>query len=247
MHTPIFREHESMKGLVIFIHGFMGSPCQFDDLTNIVFAHQYSVLTVLLPGHGGDGKEFARHGLNDWEKHLQNKIDQYRNRYKRIYLIGHSMGGLLALNASLFNDNPVCGIFLMSCPMKIRYFGPKAISARLRLLAYAKEHPIKAEYIRSNSVSNPPVYVYPMWLHPILSLKKLIRKTRKNLGKVDVPVVIIHSKQDETVSFKSAQILYDGLVNASKKRITLNHSWHACYTREDKERMIHLLLDFIRE
>ena len=39
--------------IVIFIHGFLGSPHQFIDLADFVSHMGYACGALLLPGHGG--------------------------------------------------------------------------------------------------------------------------------------------------------------------------------------------------
>ncbi|MDR0839413.1 MAG: hypothetical protein LBN99_07195, partial [Oscillospiraceae bacterium] len=72
MHTPVFTERGDP--LVIFIHGFMGSPDQFADMADAVVSRGGSALSVLLPGHGGDSREFARCGADAWEAHVRGEI-----------------------------------------------------------------------------------------------------------------------------------------------------------------------------
>ena len=52
-HRPYYREREGADTIVIFIHGFFGSPSQFWELSAIAWEKGYSIASLLLPGHGG--------------------------------------------------------------------------------------------------------------------------------------------------------------------------------------------------
>ncbi len=244
LHTPQYRQHDTADKLVIFIHGFMGSPDQFDSLQEAVFNEGISCKSVLLPGHGGSTAAFIKSGAADWEQHVQNEIERVRERYSQIYLVGHSMGGLLALNASLQKENKIAGVFLLATPLKVN-FSLKAAWARIRLLAYAKDHETKAAYLKAKSVSlNNPLY-YPLLLKPSLQFYAVAHKARKNLPQVSVPVRMIHSKRDETVSANSGRLLLEGLTAAKTDAVALEQSWHAYYPENEQAVIRRKLIDFI--
>lgn len=236
------KEHSTAPALVIFIHGFMGSPNQFEDLMLAVYERGYSYACMLLPGHGASAKAFASHTLADWEAHLYTQINKYAQKYAKIYLVGHSMGGLLALNASL-NHN-IAGIFLISTPLKINLFNFNSFTRRLRLLFYTKSNTIKSEYLRANSIKMS-IFSFPLLLKPTIQFYKLIRKTKSNLKGICTPVFMVHSQKDETVSYKSAQLLYSGLCNTHRTRICIKKSWHAYYTQEERKLIAESLLNMI--
>ena len=242
MHNSIWLNRENAKALIMFVHGFMGSPSQFSDLLEDVYKRGCSACAVLLPGHGGTGQDFVRCGLADWEDHLQEELDKYTPAYPKIILAGHSMGGLLALNASLHKRNNISGVFLLSSPLKIN-FSPFSLLRRLVRLTYPVNNHIKATYRQAMSLSN--IALSPRWAKPMYGFFRLMRKTKLNLPRVFVPVLAIHSRQDETVAFKSADKIYNGLRNNIKKRLTLEKSWHAYYTPEEWAMVRAVLLEYI--
>ena len=241
MHTPICRERPDAHSLVVFIHGFMGSPGQFEDLLEDAYRRGSSVCAVLLPGHGGVNEDFARYGLADWEGHLQSELDKYTGAYRKIILVGHSMGGLLALEASLNPHNCVCGLFLIAPPLKLN-MGPRSAVLKLRLFTYPPSNQIKKAYMQAKSISN--LAVSPGWIKPYRGLRRLMKRTARNLPQVLTPVLAIHSRYDEMVSFKSADMFYNGLCNSFRSRLTLEKSWHAYYPPEEWQTVRAALAEF---
>lgn len=244
-HEQITKEHLSSDTLVLFVHGFMGSPIQFGSWIDACYAAGWSVLSVLLPGHGVDGLAFASNALTHWEAHVHELIARYRPKYQHIVVVGHSMGGLLLLNETLRVQPPLDGAFLIAPPIQInlRYWSIK----RRAQMALMNGHPdIWQAYQRVYGVGKAPLYLYPLWLRQFLSLKLLIEKTKRNLPKVQIPVQIVHSLGDEMVSIKSADSLMHGLQMQDDDRIRLDESWHAYYTEQDTRRITQALIAFVR-
>ncbi|MDR3277213.1 MAG: alpha/beta fold hydrolase [Oscillospiraceae bacterium] len=244
MHTPKYREQASDM-LVVFIHGFIGSPAQFDDLADAVYQNGASVLSLLLPGHGGAARDFAAHGYADWEAHVQSELEKYAGQYEKIYLAGHSMGCLLALNVCAAAKYKLAGLFLTFTPLKINYLNPRALFTRLRFLTYGRGHPVKSAYYNALSITAPSFWHYLYYVKPSIEFLRLAAKTKRILRDVTAPVVSIHSKRDETVAFSSARAVYDGLINAEKQRIILQKSLHAYYTEDEREIIRDALLKLI--
>jgi esterase/lipase len=151
------------------------------------------------------------------------------------------MGGLLALNACI--QNQIAGVFLISTPMKVTFFSLRTLASRLKFLFYPKKHIVKSTYLRSNSISNINLFSCIYFLKPLREFYRLVEKTKNNLKYINVPVYMIHSLNDETTSFKSAEILLGFLPNAQALEISL--SWHAYF--EESERIVirEKLLEFI--
>jgi len=233
MHNPVLHELDGSSTIVMFIHGFMGSPNQFESLIETVHNAGCSYCSILLPGHGFRMNEFSKSNSHDWERHVQTEIDKIKDKYEKIYLFGHSMGGLLALNASLNNENKIAGVFILQTPLKINTTNFKFLIPKLKLLFYPRSNAIKAVYIRSKSIDMSNLLLYPLIVKPILNFYKLLCKTNKNLKNVVVPVHMIYSTTDETTSYKSLRLMYEGLCNTKRDCFTIHNSWHAYFSHED--------------
>ena len=247
MHIPTYKKHDGGDCAVMFIHGFMGGPSQFADLEAAVYEIGCSCVSVLLPGHGGGVDQFVKFGVSHWQGHVQEEIDKIKGDYRQIFLVGHSMGGLLALNASLVKENQIAAVMLLSTPLKINLFNPRMLWAKLRLLAFPKSHEIKAAYVKSNSLTAAKFFVYPLFVKAFINFYRLVGRTRARLSEVFVPVYMFHSKNDETTSYRSVALLCAGLCNTETTVFSLDKSWHAFYCAEEREIIKEQLIQMIRE
>jgi carboxylesterase len=243
MHEPEYLKNPNSKRLILFIHGFMGTPGIFRDLMQAVYEHGFSAASVLLPGHGTTGIEFAKVRVSDWENHIKAELSKY-GRYEQIDVVGHSIGGLLALLASLDTNFKIGKAVLLFTPLKVYLLNPFALLIRFRTHIGPKDSGVIKAYSDMNSVSA----VFPaclLWLNVLLQPHKLIRKVKKRLGEITIPTLIIHSRNDETASFKSSKLFDKALVRSRRKIITLRDSYHTYFTHGDRKRIQEAVLDFL--
>jgi carboxylesterase len=223
----------------------MGSPSQFDELAAAVFESGCAYLTALLPGHGKSGRDFVRFRYADCETYLQGEIERYSAKYEKIYLVGHSMGCLLSLGASVNADSSVRGLFLIAPALKINYFSPRANLFRIKMSIYPKTNALKSAYINACSVAKLTRRDRLQLARPAIQFLKLEKVIIAKLKDVTVPVFAVFSKHDETVALRSAKTLRRGLVSAPYEQIILTDSNHTFYTEHDRATIRAALLAFI--
>jgi carboxylesterase len=97
----------------VLVHGFPGTPAEMRDLANLLHADGWTTHAPLLPGFGADIASIAHRGLDDWRATVASAITAMRRDHHRLLLIGHSMGGALAIDAAA-HDAP--DALLTLCP-----------------------------------------------------------------------------------------------------------------------------------
>lgn len=192
--------------LVVFIHGYLGSPDSFRSLAGRLKQQGMDCAALRLPGHGGSAREFTRADERDWIRHVHREIDRMRLGYQHTILVGHSLGSLLALDyaADHAGDRPVDGLILFCTPLhlRLRPFSLK-IALALYLIPPRRDNPVAAAYRLSYGLRRPLLNPLAL-LRPTVALIRIIRTTREKLTRVSAPTLIIQSHQDETASPKSA-------------------------------------------
>ena len=81
---------------VLIIHGFAGGTYDQERLANYLERHaKLDVYSFTLPGH--EKRTFKTAKYQEWIKASEEMIDSLiKDGYRSIYLIGHSMGGVIA-------------------------------------------------------------------------------------------------------------------------------------------------------
>lgn len=232
-HAARFLESPAKKGLVVFIHGIMGSPRHFDILADYIFQQGYSAASLLLPGHGCSAREFASGTAELWENHVVAEIEKLSREYSDILLVGHSMGGLLALNAAVRLSGHVQGVIVIASPFRLAIFSAKANISRLKFIFSSKSNPIKAASIAVLSIKASPSLLWHIF-KPFFELKKLMRSTERMLPDVRTHVTAIYSRSDELVSLSSLDVLRSGLSGAAFEQIILSDASHGYYPEKER-------------
>jgi len=214
MHLQTYKKSLEGKGTVIFVHGFMGSPVQFNRLAEVAYAAGFSTLQILLPGHGSGAKDFAKSNMQHWLNALDVEIEKLEGM---IILVGHSMGCLLALHTAKKYGARIQGLLLLACPFDVRLFSFNALRMRLRY---------KKEYIENCSVK---ISLGLLWysIKPALEYKRLVKSTMSLVSEINIPTTVIFSTADEVVKVSAAKIIEEKLKHSTI--ITLENSPHAFY------------------
>ena len=83
--------------VIVFVHGFLGSSWLFEAQVDFFASRGYHTIAFDLKGHGrSDKSKTARYLLPELAKELDYALNQIIGR-KTITLLGHSMGGMIAL------------------------------------------------------------------------------------------------------------------------------------------------------
>ena len=80
---------------VLIIHGFTGKLYDNEYLMNYLeLDPRFDVYARTLPGHNKE--RFSNANVADWKKFVDKQVeDLIHNGYRTIYVVGHSMGGIL--------------------------------------------------------------------------------------------------------------------------------------------------------
>src|SRR5512146_2277882 len=81
----------------ILLHGFTSMPEEMRLAGEYLHDRGYSVLGVRLAGHGTHPDDLARICWRDWLVSVEEGLAVLRGMCSRIFIIGQSMGGMVAL------------------------------------------------------------------------------------------------------------------------------------------------------
>ena len=105
---------EPSKECWLLIHGYRGYPGELVRPAVDLYAVGFDVYVPRLPGHGTCGEDFVRSGGDDWIGVIRNAINDLKNRYEKVNLLGHSMG--TAITAILGCGDFSVGRIVYVCP-----------------------------------------------------------------------------------------------------------------------------------
>lgn len=193
---------------VVFIHGFMGNSALFAPFAEAVAACGAEVRLLTLPGHGGTLREFLRVGRREWQAYVDAELAALQAQQKTLLVVGHSMGGLLAVNVAAKRPDRIVGIFALAFPLYLRMTW---VGIRIRTASACRERPgedpriVAARELRG--VSGVTLWNAPALIPNSLGLLRLMGRTRKNLPRLVPTLAVANSTGDELVSFSRSLAL----------------------------------------
>ncbi len=232
-HRPALYPVPGASLLVIFVHGFLGGPGQFTGLVRAVNEAGFAAETLLLPGHGKKSWDFALHAKREWQETVNAALSKRLSQYEKVVLMGHSMGGLLSINASL-KAGPAHGIVLWETPIRLRMrLVGVSNDLQVALLPEKLQSPVAKAYRQASNVRFYTPLGYLLTVPRAVELLRMMAATERELSKIQCPVLLIQSKADEVVHPGSMERLQRGLVNAKISTLTLDLSWHSYFPDEE--------------
>jgi len=207
----------------------------------------YTCLGVRLPGHATNPKDMIRSRYTDWMGSVEDGYFLLRGISDNVFLIGLSMGGVLSLLMSTRLD--VKGVVAMSTPYKLRD-DPRSvilesISGSQPYIAKSNG-PLGSGWFDKNAWKDH--VSYPQ--NPVRSigeLNKLLTELQEALPDVNVPALLIHSKDDAYVVPDNLEMIYAGLKNApDKTKMYITRSGHVITRDAARHKVFESALEFIR-
>ena len=217
---------------VLFIHGIVGTPRHFDDLISLL-PDTVSIHNQLLAGHGGSARDFARASMREWEAQVDAAIAALAETHQHIYLVAHSMGALLSIEAALHHKE-VEKLFLLAVPLRIA-LTPAMVRNSWKIYRgsiAADDHAALAAQRCCGVAQTKNPLPYLGWIPRFLELFSKISAVRKLLPKLTTPSLAPQSMKDELVSPRTMDELRR---NSHITLLLLPHSGHYYYPPADKE------------
>lgn len=259
---------EETETACLLIHGFSGSPTEMRGLGEALATRGVRVYGMLVAGHNGDPEELVVSRRKQWIVSAEEGL-QTLSRYPRVFVVGLSMGGVLSLLLAIRHPERIQGVVALSTPTRFRG------GLQVQLLPLARyvvrwfyplsalnfNNPkVQAEVLKQARLRDPDVTIDFSDTETVNHIKKMVRLpvpaiaelfaitnyVRKQLGKVRLPLLIIHSKRDQTVDPRCAEELYQRATAATPKSLQwLEMSDHVITTGVEHEHVYKLVQDFI--
>jgi len=214
---------------VLLAHGITGAPAEMKPLVRKLAGAGFTVSCPQLAGHCSSLSDLKETRWQDWYATLESSLAALREQCSSVYVSGLSMGALLVLQLAANHPEQVDGVATLSAtffydgwnvpPLRQRYLLPLVVYSPLRyFLSYREPTPygIKDERIRSliasvyagDGAKIPPQHGYAEF--PGVTIRetfRLIKATKRALGRMIAPLLIVHATEDDMASLKNAEFL----------------------------------------
>ena len=207
---------------ILVIHGFAGGTYDQEALTNYLEKKWcFDVYSFTLPGH--EKYTFKTSKYEDWVDASENMIETLIGYgYKKIYIVGHSMGGVIA------------------CYLAGKYSCVKKLVLAAPAFTYLTDSDSSLEKIKSavKAIKNNDTNeILTRFLKlPVTSINQFmtfVKKYKTCYKKVNVPTLILQGDSDTIVPPQSSIDLYNKLDVKKKKYLPLKGVTHDIFRECD--------------
>ncbi|MGE5156362.1 MAG: alpha/beta fold hydrolase [Betaproteobacteria bacterium] len=224
---------------VLLLHDFGGSPATLRAWGQSLANAGFTVDIPRLPGHGTRWPDLNRTTWPDWADSANSQLTTLRSTLDRVYVMGLSLGAILALRLAQQRPGDVAGLVLVNPPAS----GPSPGSAWQRLIR--RSTPVVINDVKKPGVTDVSYHRVPY--RAAASARDLCARTLAALGAVRHPVLLVTSAEDNVVPPGDSDVIWNGLSAAKRERLALPDSLHLAPMDNDAEVLFERSRAFVRE
>jgi carboxylesterase len=214
---------------VLLCHGFTSSPKSMIGWAHHLEAAGFQVLLPCLPCHGTSWQELNNSSWTDWYVWVDEAFAKLRTRCDQVFLAGLSMGGTLSLRLAEQHGNQVSGVALVNPVINIT-------DPRMRILSILRAIPSFPGITNDIAKPGQDEFGYDrLPLRALYSQTFLWSDVRRNLDRVDQPLLIYRSIHDHVVDPSSVSLIKAGVRSKDQTYVELQRSYHVATLDYDAE------------
>ncbi len=182
---------------IVLIHGLFDSPYGMAQLGQFFQRHCFVVYVPLLPGHGTVVGDLLQVNFQDWINIVNFATIELSKKVNHVYLGGHSIGGLLAINQAFSAKFDIKGLILLAPALEMKTQLTPLISPLYWLSQWIPR--LRWWQLESDQA---PVRYESVPINPVYQTFKLMEQVKDQLRhqKLTLPVFIMQSLEDETIN-----------------------------------------------
>lgn len=238
------------KAIIVVAHGFGEHIGRYANLVDALVPAGYAIYG---PDHRGHGRSAGHRALIDKHEYLLDDLDSVfgivaaKHPNTPVFLVGHSMGGNIALASALRNPDRLRGLVLS---------GPAVtndgISQPLMLLARILGRfvpKLGVKQLSAAGVSRDPAVVAAYEADPLVFHGKipagtgaaLIRTSAKfpeQLPSLMIPLLVVHGSEDQLVSVESGRAAHRLAGSIDKTLTVYDGLFHEVFNEPENARVL---------
>lgn len=247
--------HETAHVLVV--HGVAEHSGRYRGLEELFVDHGIGVSLMDLRGHGqSEGRRVWTPSFESYLEDLDIFLGHVRSHARRVFLLGHSLGGLMALRYAETRPAAIQGLILSGAALKPTIAPPAPVLWLLEQLNRVSSATPIPGLVKPRQLSRDPDVVRRYETDPLvprhlttglgLATMDAARRGLADAGLVEVPTLILHGGADSVVDPSGSQELLSRL-QVSDKRLTVYPGlYHEIFNEPEREDVVSEVLEWIR-
>lgn len=249
LYYQVFKPQKT-KGLLLFVHGLNEHSGRYSNPVHFFLKKGY---TIYLFDHRGHGKsDGQRSYVNDFETYLKD-LDEFtlfvaqKEKRKKMFMVGHSMGGQIVLNYLGKCENLLSGFITSSANIEmampvpwVKKFLALHLSRFFPTLSLTNE--IDPKWISRDS-SVVRAYKSDPLVSKNITVKlasEIIRNQERLMplaSRIRIPALMMHAGDDRICSPRGSEQFFEKLSSKDKTLIIYDKFYHELFNEFGKEKV----------
>jgi alpha-beta hydrolase superfamily lysophospholipase len=253
-----WRPATAVRGIVILIHGFNSHSGYMAWPAEQFAAAGFAAYALDHRGRGkSEGERFYVEKFSDWLEDVDTLVGIARseNPGLPVYVLGHSVGGVIASSYVFEHQSEIAGLICESFAFDVGL--PQLVQLALEGASYLLPH-LPVYSLKNEIFSRDPAVLAEMNNDPLIANEKQPAETasevlkaaarlKDNMPKFTVPVFIIHGTDDKATRPEGSQYFYDNVGSKDKTLKLYEGGYHDLLNDIDKEIVMSDILAWVNE
>ncbi len=243
---------------VLLVHG-LGEHCErYGPLAAALNDAGYNVCSMDLPGHGkSEGTRGHIDSFKDYHQAvlgLRAKIDDwYPNR--KVFLLGHSMGGLISTQLLLDHQDLFAGALLSGAAIQSPQAPPSWQISLIKLISKVAPKAGMLE-LDASKISRDPEVVKTYMNDPLVNKGKLSAKflvamfaamneCQTRASAINLPIRIMHGSDDVMTASAGSELLYNKVSSTDKELKIYDGLFHEIFNEPEAPEIYTEIIDWL--
>ena len=247
---------------VLLLHGLSSGPQELQYLARGLQRAGHTVQVPVLPGYsfGGVGQRLLPHAA--WCAAALAAFDALQARCRTVAVGGLCIGAVLALRVAALRGAQVSAVLALSTTLHYDGWATPWYRRLLPLAAWVpgagnwgvREVPpygVKDERLRGwigaqmQQAGNSDAGAAVLRVRDLLQARQLMHAVRRRLPDITCPVLLLHAKQDDAASTRSAFEVASRVASQQLRCVLLADSYHMLSIDREKQQVLAEMLAFL--
>lgn len=249
---------EKPEAVLLIAHGLAEHSGRYEHFADFFVNRGYAVFALDYLGHGkSDGDRCHIGQFSDYTDSIALLVDRIREECPEapLFLVGHSMGGLVATRFLIEHQDQFAGSVLSGAAVQPAI----ELSSILRLAMkfFSKVLPrLRVLQLDASEVSRDPGVVDRYRKDPLVFTGKVTARLAEQLfstmtwigdklGEIELPMLILHGSADGLTFPGGSRMLHQNIGSDDKKLIIYDGLYHEVYNEPEKAAVMTDVADWL--